>query len=114
LHKKDPVNNLVNVHDLTDIWRLKKQEMKQFTWRRKIGIEKSRIDLFLVHDTIVTLIHSCDIRPAQIKHTDHLAVSIKNKLGNERGPVYWKLNNSLLQDIYYVLYVILWNIPFFT
>ena len=76
--------------------------MKQYTWRRTHGIEKSRIGLFVVHDTIVTLIHSCDIRPAQIKHTDHLAVSIKNKLVNERGPGYWKFNQSLLHDIDYV------------
>jgi len=36
-------------------------------WHRK---EQDRP--VLVHDTIVTLIHSCDIRSAQIKHTDHL------------------------------------------
>jgi len=41
LHKKDPVNNLsilVKVHALIDIWRLKNQEMKQYTWRRTNGI----------------------------------------------------------------------------
>ena len=40
-----------------------------------------------------------DIRPAIIKYTDHMAVSLKLNIENiSKGPGYWKLNNNLLQD----------------
>ena len=75
-----PSNNLSNVikyHKLTDIWRIFNSQKTQYTWKRKNNIEKSRIDYWLIEDTIRPAILSTDIRPAQIKYTDHLAISLK-------------------------------------
>ena len=44
-----------------------------------------------------------DIRPVAIKYTDHQAVSIILDIKVvKRGPGYWKLNNSLLDDEQYI------------
>ena len=84
--------------NLTDIWKLKNPEKCQFTWRRKNSIEKSRIDFWLIDENITAQVVSADIRPAIIKSTDHLAVSLKIKSCRKRGPGYWKLNNTYLND----------------
>ena len=69
----------------------------QFTWKRQVLNEASRIDYLLIQKDIETSIASCDIRPAQISKTSHLAVSIKIKNTEEtRGPGFLKINNSIL------------------
>ena len=74
-----PVQSLQKIiedFDLTDVWRAKNKEKVQFTWKRRNGNEKSRIDFWLVENNIVPLVISADIRPACIQYTDHLAISI--------------------------------------
>ena len=46
---------------------------------------------------------SCDIRPAFISYTDHLAVSFKfyTNEKEDRGPGLWKINNSILENVEY-------------
>jgi hypothetical protein len=90
--------NLKKENNLTDIWRQLNPDKKQFTWRRKHGTDKSRIDFWLIDSNIIPLVHSTDIRPAVINYTDHLAVSLKIKKSIKRGPGYWKFNNKHLQD----------------
>ena len=71
----------------------------QFTWKRQALNEASRIDYFLIPTDMVTNVISCDIRPAQISKTSHLAVSLKLKTrGENRGCGVWKINNSALKD----------------
>ena len=53
------------------------QSKIQFTWKRKNVYNKSRIDMWLIENNIGPLILNADIRPANIKYTDHLAISIK-------------------------------------
>lgn len=88
--------------DLIDVWRYKNNDTLQFTWRRTNGVERSRIDYWLISQSILPRIMSCDIRPALIKSTDHLAVSLKLNIPDKRGPGYWKLNNSYLDDKEYI------------
>ena len=45
---------------------------------------------------------SADIRPAQVSSTNHLAISLKIKLAQDRGPGIWKFNKSLLNDTNYI------------
>ena len=64
--------------------------------------EASRIDFFLISNELRQRIINSDIRPAIIKSTDHMAVSLKlNIESTVKGPGYWKLNNTLLQDTTY-------------
>ena len=73
-------------------------DKKQFTWRRKNNVDKSRIDYWLIENNIIPLLLTTDIRPAIIKYTDHMAISIKLKTPLKRGPGFWKLNNTYLND----------------
>ena len=92
---------MINRFKLVDIWRNLHSNRQQYTWRRKNNIEKSRIDIWLIDENIVPLVYSTDIRPALIQYTDHLAISLKIKLPTKRGPGFWKLNNSYIEDKLY-------------
>ena len=64
--------------------------------------KKTRIDFWLIDSNIRPSIYKTDIRPAQIKHTDHLAVSLKIINTSIRGPNFWKMNNAYLKDKNYI------------
>ena len=108
---KKAVNSLkllIKEGRLVDIWRKKFPNLKQFTWKRKnVKNEASRIDYFLTQKEIIHKIISTDIRPVLIKYTDHQAVSMVIDVENVvRGPGYWKVNNSLMNDVQYELMMI--------
>lgn len=84
------LQTLIKQNNLIDIWRLLINTKSQFTWRRKNGFEKSRIDYWLIDENIVPLIKLSDIRPALIQTTDHLAVSVKITSPLNRGPGFGK------------------------
>ena len=101
--KKQPkisksLHNLKNTNNLTDIWRNLHQDKNQFTWRRKNGLEKSRIDFWLIDKNLSPLILTSDIRPVVIHTTDHQAISVKIKKPLTRGPGFWKFNNQHLES----------------
>ena len=100
------LTKIIQDFNLTDIWRVLHTYINQFTWKRKNSDEKSRIDMFLIDENLTPLVKSCDIRPAQIKFTDHLAISIKITQIEDKGPNYWKLNNSLLKEESYIQLII--------
>jgi len=85
-NKNVNLSNMIKEHNLTDIWRHTHPDKKQFTWRRKNNVDKSRIDYWLIENNLIPLMSSTDIRPAIIKYTDHMAISIKLKTPLKRGP----------------------------
>jgi len=92
---------LIKSHNLSDVWRDKNPHKSQYTWKRKNSLEKSRIYFWLVDSNLLAQVYSSDIRPACINSTDHMAISLKLKSQNNRGPGYWKLNHSYLDDEQY-------------
>ena len=88
--------------NLKDAWRNKNPHKTQFTWRRKCSKIYRRLDYWLISQNLIDQddITSCDIRPAIL--TDHQAISLKfGRVEIKRGPGYWKLNNSLLDNTDY-------------
>ena len=87
--------------DLNDIWRLLNNNTMQFALHssRKPYIF-SRLDYFLVSSSIVNSVCDCTIIPGF--KSDHSIVTMNIHLTSEqRGPGYFKINNSLLlQDNY--------------
>ena len=71
------LKQLIKNYKLKDIWRIKNGNKNLFTWRRKSVGNFSRIDYFLIEDDILDIVRNCDIRPAQISSTDHMAVALK-------------------------------------
>ena len=93
------LKNLKDILQLIDIWRTKNPNKKDYTWRTKNAKIKSRLDYFLISKSLETKIKA-SIQMA-VK-TDHKAVTITIKLDdNMRGPNFWKLNQTLLNDAVY-------------
>ena len=82
--------------DLNDIWRLLNNNTKQFTWHSSSKpYIYSRLDYFLVSNSVVNSVCNCTIIPGF--KSDHSIVTINLHLAPEqRGPGYFKINNSLL------------------
>ena len=92
------LHKLIKNHNLIDIWRDFNKNKAQFTWKRRNGSEKSRIDYFLTDLSLRPSISKTDIRPALIQYTDHQAISLKIFNTSQIGPNFWKINNMYLND----------------
>lgn len=87
---------------LQDIWRVKKPDTKRFTWhRRETGIH-SRLDYWLISNTLQDHVENVDILPA-IK-TDHSAITIhfKSFVDQHKGRGHWRLNTSVLEEANFI------------
>ena len=86
--------------NLVDIWRIRNENKKQFTFRQKTkyGLVQCRLDYFLISRQLEYFIDSAIIEPS-IK-TDHSLVKLKVKINTEqdRGRGIWKFNSNLLLD----------------
>ena len=87
--------------DLVYVWRLLNPDGRRYTWRRQKPEIHCRLDFFLVSQSLTCSVTNSDIL-AGFK-TDHSLITIKLALhSNPRGPGFWKLNTSLLEDDGYV------------
>ena len=83
--------------NLIDILRKKKPNAKLFSYESKPLKMKSRIDYFLIANSMLHLVSHVNIGISIAP--DHRAVRLNVKLtSNKRGPGLWKFNNSLLLD----------------
>ena len=90
------------MYDLVDIWRIRNPEMKCFTWRQKTPVIQRRLDFLLINKEPQEDIDNVHIKPSI--NSDHLAIVLSiNGIENQaRGPSFWKLNSSLLEEKEYV------------
>ena len=89
--------------DLVDIWRIKNPDVESFTWSKKSPRIFCHLDYWLISNNLNDSVQLTDIIPAL--RTDHDAIYLEfdGELDNEcRGPNYWKMNCSLLDDEEYV------------
>ena len=96
------INCIQEELDLVDIWRIKNPDMKSFTWSQNSPAIFCPLDYWLISNSLQDLVTSTDIIPA-IK-TDHAAISIQLTNGENsiRGPGYWKMNTSILDEDEYL------------
>ena len=89
-------------NDLVDIWRIRNPDNKNFTWRQKNPIIQRRLDYWFISDMLQEDVVKSEI-VTSIK-TDHLAITLEiDSLDDQqRGPSFWKSNNSLLEDLVFV------------
>lgn len=94
----DKVNEIIDTFDLIDIWRVCNPFLRQYTWRQNKPLIQSRLDYWLISDSMQDLVNSVKIKPA-IK-TDHSAIFLHLDKSNDspHGPSYWKFNDSLCND----------------
>ena len=99
--KVQSITKLVSVmseNDLCDIFRVRNPEMKRYTWRQKTPFKQRRLDYFLVSDHLQDQIDHVDIIPLMQSDHSTLKLKVSGTKHSLKGPSYWKLNNSLLQD----------------
>ena len=99
-HKKcrEKLNLLMNSCNVSDVWRIQHPNRKQYTWHStQKPFVHCRLDYFLISDNLLNTIKSSNIKPGY--KTDHSIISINyDNLKADKGPGYYKLNNSILLD----------------
>ena len=96
------IEQLQSELDLHDIWRIKNPTIRSFTWSQSNPLVFSRLDYWLISNSLADNVYNVDMISA-IK-TDHSAITIEfqDVDDNVKGPGFWKLNCSLLNDKQYV------------
>uniref|UniRef100_A0A1A8QG53 exodeoxyribonuclease III n=1 Tax=Nothobranchius rachovii TaxID=451742 RepID=A0A1A8QG53_9TELE len=74
-HVNPILNDLCNSFSLTDIWRNKNPNTKQFSWIKPNGMIRSRIDLWLVSPPLANI--ATDVFISNASLTDHSLISLK-------------------------------------
>ena len=95
-------NDFLCSADLFDVWRMYHGDRKEFTWSSSYSPWVARrLDYILINATTFDKVISCDISPAP--NSDHQGVELEIKTDAiNRGPSYWKFNQSLLKDSDYI------------
>ena len=90
--------DILETYDFTDIWRNKHPFLKQYTWHsfHKLPI-LCRLDYLLISKSITNIVIPCEHKISYKSDHSIVTVSIVSNIYN-RGPGYFKLNNSLLLD----------------
>ena len=88
--------------DLVDVWRIKNPQTKSYTWNQKSPPIFCRLDFWLISNNLQDFVNSTNIIPA-IK-TDHAAIelALTDSYQSVKGPSFWKMNVSLLEDETYL------------
>lgn len=86
---------------LMDIWRERNKSQRMYTWSNRSLSLQSRIDFWLISNDLEDKVKDVTIEPAVL--TDHKLILIKIYLSNcfsqNNTSSYWKLNNSLLNNL---------------
>ena len=95
---RDVIFNFMRSENLIDIWREQHPDEKIFTWyRRNPSLVMTRLDYFLVTNTLARLIDSSRIQVCYV--SDHSLIDIKIEIANSvKGRSFWRLNTSILND----------------
>ena len=95
---REKLKSIVNTSNLVDIWRILNPEKLKFTWHSNTKpIIFCRLDYFLISENLVNAIKSAKIKAGY--KSDHSIIDISfDFIKVEKGPGYFKLNNSLLLD----------------
>ena len=102
LHINNPrarleVLSMLEELDLIDIYCTIHPETCRYTWRIANPIKQARLDFFLVSNSMMDIIHKCDVKASY--RSDHSIISleiIQNRFTIGKGV--WKFNNNLLKN----------------
>ena len=95
----------LNICNLNDVWRFHYKSEQGFTYYDKKNMSYSRLDYILATKDITDIVKEISVtQPVKNSNVcDHNAARAVLSLNKPtKGPGYWKLNNSILQDISYV------------
>ena len=96
-------NDFVNSCCLNDAWRVTNPNTKEYTWSRKSNnkFTARRLDYVFLDDGAMDI--ETETRICSVPSSDHRGIFVSlNYIDVQRGPGYWKFNNSLLKDKVFV------------
>ena len=93
---------LKNKYLLCDIYRIRNQGLKRFTFRQRTPCLARRLDRFLISKTLQSRVSSCEILSSLLSDHSPICLTINTKDGDfKKGNNYWKFNKLLLKDNVY-------------
>ena len=95
---QEKVFEMMTELELTDVWREINPELLRYTWRRNNPVQQSRLDFFLVSDSLLSQIKDTDILPGYRSDHSMIKLVIEFRKENTHRKNYWKLNSKLLKD----------------
>ena len=98
----DNIECLQNELDLVVVWGIKNPQARSYTWSQKSTPIFCRLDYRLISNNLQDFVNTTDIIPAT--KTDHAAIELNltDSNQNSKGPGFWKMNVSLLEDPNYL------------
>ena len=88
--------------DLVDIYRTVYPSNRSYTWRKFNTIKQSRLDYFIISDSLIADVTHVDIIPGYRSDHSIVCLFINTDQTNQTHKPYWKFNNSLLRDKFYI------------
>ena len=96
---RNVITNFMSEKNLIDIWRELNPTKNEYTFIRNNPVSKSRIDFFLISQSLIYSHVKPKARILDGYLTDHKLITLTvNISGVETGKGYWKFNNGLLKD----------------
>ena len=100
-NSRSVVEKLKENFNLVDPWRIFYPDKRIFTWHRTNPVKQARLDFFLISNELMSLVNSVQILPGY--RTDHSYIELELKISDfDKGPGFWRFNNSLLKEKDYV------------
>ena len=83
--------------NIIDIWREINPELLRYTWRRTRPLQQSRLDFFLISETLIPFVK--DTKIIHGYRSDHSFIAVDFKFKKEdKNSNFWKFNSSLLKE----------------
>ena len=98
---REKIIEMMALFDLVDIWRQIYPDKRGYTWRRFNSFQQSRLDYFLISDSLLTDVKGVKVLSGY--RSDHSMVFLElesNRKKKDRQ--FWKFNNALLKDKEYM------------
>lgn len=102
-HKNPIFENFANDTKLIDIWRLLNKDVKQFTWHKPKGQSRSRIDFWLISNSILQYVKVTIISNGPLSDHCSIILRLQSKDQNSTFKDYWKFNSQLLRNEEYCI-----------
>lgn len=95
------VKAYMNEASLNDVWRIKNPDKKIYSWFRRRPFAMSRIDLFLISNSIMNLVSECELSVTPMSDHSLLTLTLRTTL-QSRGPGLWQFNVSHLSNLQFL------------
>ena len=92
------LQQIINANNLIDIWRAQHPKKHKFTWHSNTRpIIFSRLDYFLISDSLLNVINKSEIKPGY--YSDHSIINLNiDFVKIEKEPGFFKINNSVILE----------------